>query len=185
MANIANIRGFYPVQSLTGGPGSVRRYAALAADGTAIGRGDFVTAQGTAGAPTDYGSALGIPVVAQSATGGVLEGGAMNYRAASVLASVWVETDPNQIYLGRVNGAANAIANTDAGLNADFVVAAANTTTGHSQMQINGATEATTNTLDLKLLRFEPYAGNDDSLANPHWYVRINRHRLVDQVAGV
>lgn len=184
MANQAILRGFMPVGNTGGGPGYIRRFAHLAADGVAVGRGDFVTATGAVGTPTDYGSNLGIPVVAQSATGGVLEGASLNYIVLSTLGSVWAQTDPNTIFEGRVNG--TGIANADQQLNANFVVTAvANVTTGLSQMEINGASEATTNTLDLRLLHVLPYVGDDDTLTNPHYLVRINRHRYVDQVAGI
>lgn len=188
MANAAYIRGFQAVGTIGGGSGKIQRFAALAADATVIGRGDFVTATGASGQPTDFGAAgyvAKVPVAAQSATGGVFAGASLTFRDASLLRSIWVNVDPNTLYEGRIDGGANAVAAADAQLNANIIVAAANTTTGWSQMQIDGTTEATTNTLDLKLLNFLPYVGNDDTLANPHWLVRINRHRYVDQVAGV
>lgn len=184
MANAGNLRGFTPVYNTGGGPGYVRRFAHLAADGVAIGTGDIIKATGAAGAPTDYGSKQSIPVAAQAATGEVESGVSLNYIVLSTLGSVWAQTDPNTICEGRVNG--TGIANTDQQLNANFVVTAvANVTTGFSQMEINGATEATTNTLDLRLLHFVPYVGDSDALTNPHYLVRLNRHRYVDQIVGV
>jgi hypothetical protein len=57
------------------------------------------------------------------------------------------------------------------------------TTTGLSATTINNATEATTNTLDLKIIGLANKPNNAVG-ESAKWIVRINRHQYVDQVAG-
>ena len=185
MANPTAQGGFTAVGNITGGPGRIERYSAPASYATAIGRGDLTLITGAVSTPTDFGGGKGLAVVNQAAASDVPNGATITHRAASILASVFVETDPNTLYEARVNGGANAIAVADSQLNADWVTGVMNADTGLSLYMIDGTTEATTNTLGLKLLRPIPYAGDDDTLAQPRWLVRLNRHRYVDQIAGV
>jgi hypothetical protein len=63
--------------------------------------------------------------------------------------------------------------------------------TGQSGMTLDNTTEATANTLDLKIVGMPNRADNDvgsavgTGEAASKLYVRINRHRFVNQVAGV
>jgi hypothetical protein len=65
------------------------------------------------------------------------------------------------------------------------VVGTGSTVTGYSAMELNNATEATTNTLDLKIVGVVNRADNDPASASTKFLVRINRHRIANQVAGV
>src|SRR3990167_4571777 len=76
-----------------------------------------------------------------------------------------------------------SLAAADTGLNADVVVAARNATTGISNMEINGDSEATTATLDLRLLRLAPYVGNA-AWTNARWFVLCNDVAQEDLKAG-
>jgi hypothetical protein len=185
MANIAENGGFQPVASLSGGPGHTGRYSAPATYGTGIGKGDLTLITGAVNVDTTYGGPHSLAEVNQAAATDVTNGAAMNYRAASVLGSVFVEEDPSTIYLATVNGAANAIAVADSQLNTNWVVGTASTVTGLSLYTLNGAAENTTNTLGVRLLRPYPFIGEDDTLATPRWMCLINRHRYVNQIAGV
>ena len=66
-------------------------------------------------------------------------------------------------------------------MNANFVVAAGSTVTGLSGVELNNATEATTNTLDLHIVGFVNRAGNDVG-EHAKWLVRINRTELISLV---
>jgi hypothetical protein len=65
------------------------------------------------------------------------------------------------------------------------VIAAGSTVTGISGTTLNNATEATTNTLDVKLVEVVNRADNTVGSASGGYLVRLNRHRFVDQLAGV
>jgi hypothetical protein len=69
-------------------------------------------------------------------------------------------------------------------LNANFVVAAASTVTGLSATTIDNSTEATTNTLDLKIVGLANKPNNEVG-ASAKWIVKINRHQFANQIAGV
>jgi hypothetical protein len=63
-------------------------------------------------------------------------------------------------------------------------VVAGSTTTGLSGTVLDNTTEATTNTLVCKIVAPINRPNLSIGLAN-RWLVRINRHRLVDQLIGV
>jgi len=80
----------------------------------------------------------------------------------------------------------NGLAVTDVGLNVNFVVTSAgSTTTGESGFEIDDATEATTNTLDLRIHSLVNRDDNDIALANMKVLVTVNRNWTTDQIAGV
>lgn len=187
-------RGLVPVSDAYGKPynGAFREYSVAAGDGTAIYVGDPVTTVGVGTGQTIDGKVM-IDVV-QAATGNVITGvvvgvkpvtaTSLPYRAASTQRILYVCDDPNMLFeIQEVSGGTALTAN-DIGLNANFVVAAGSTTTGYSGVELNNATEATTNTLDLKIMGF---VNRPDNAIGEHakWLVRINRHRHVDQLAGV
>jgi hypothetical protein len=184
--------GLKPVRYVSGAPynGAVNAYSTASGDGTAIFVGDPVTLSGTS-QTIDGNVYLDVD---QSATGDVLAGvvvavkpdtrDSLIHRAASTVRILYVADDPNLLFeIQEVSGGTALTAN-DAGLNANFVVAAGSATTGQSGVELNNATEATTNTLDLKIIGL---ANRPDNAIGEHakWLVRINRHRYVDQVAGV
>jgi hypothetical protein len=72
----------------------------------------------------------------------------------------------------------------DLGLNVSFAAGTPSTVTGKSGATVDNSTEATTNTLALKLVGVSSRPNNaiGDSC---RWLVRLNRHRYVDQLAGV
>lgn len=173
MANRDWPHGFIPVGSQTGGEaGYIRNYNKVVGMSTAIGRFDLVDPQ-----------ASGVDV-AQAAAGGPYLGVSLNYGAASSATTHNVLIlRPDSIIEGQTDG---SLATADANLNANFVVAAASTTTGLSQMEINAATEDTTSTLDLHLLRLAPYIDNVTG-TNSRWFCVPNRLYFVSQAspAGV
>ena len=64
------------------------------------------------------------------------------------------------------------------GLNFNIVVAAGNTTTGVSGMELDGSSGATTNTLPLKLIGMVDRPDNDPTAANMKCLVMFNAHAM-------
>jgi hypothetical protein len=194
MANPDIVRGLVPVGYVGGAPynGAFREYSVAAGNGTAIYVGDPVTAAGVGTAQTINGKVM-LDVV-QAATGDIITGvvvgvkpdtaTSLPYRAASTQRVLYVADDPDLLFeIQEVSGGTALTAN-DLGLNANFVVGSGSTVTGYSGVELNNSGEANTNTLDLKLIGFK---NAPDNAIGEHakWLVRINRHRYVNQLAGV
>ena len=192
MANADTPFGLRPVSMLDGSPysASVRVFSTASGDATAIYLGDPVILSGTVSTVNgrDY------PDVDQAATGNVIAGVVVGvipetdastiYRAASTTRLLMVETGADVLFEIQDVSGGTALTTAAIGLNCDFVVAAGSTTTGQSGVELNNATEATTNTLDLQIVDFVPRA---DNAAGEHgkWLVRINRSQWANQVAGI
>ena len=178
------VKGFTPVGLISGGSyhGKLRRVSFAAADSTACFIGDFVklTANADAAGTT--------PVVAQSGVGDISVGvlvslepdttdegtlSAANYRRASTLRYGQVAWGPDVLYSCQEDSVGNSMPITDAGLNCDVIIAAGNTTTGASGMELDSTTAATTNTLALRLHAVENKVGNKLG-DNADWLVSIN-----------
>lgn len=187
------IGGLRPVRKVTGEPynGAYRTYAVPASDGTAIYPGDLVTHVGTSS--TVNGNQY--QNVTRSATGDVFAGVVVGvqpvttnstiYRAASELRLVYVADDPNLLFAASDGASGTAFTADDVGLNCNIVVAAGSTVTGRSGTTLDNTTEAATNTLDVKLVELINQADNIYGSASATWLVRLNRHRFVNQIAGV
>ena len=170
MANVDNPHGFPSAGSLDGRPGYFRNYDHIATDAVAIGFNDLVerTAAGTD--------------VVQASAGGPFLGISLANGTASTLYTVPVEIlTAATIVEGQTD---LSLVTADTGLNADVLVAARNATTGISNMEINSATEATTSTLDLRLLRLNPAVGNASG-TNSSWFCIVNDVGIGDLKAGV
>lgn len=199
MANANLPMGAKPVADLTGRPwtGGGREYSVPSGDGTAISIGDFVKLVGT----SQYINGQTFADVARAATGDVVVGVVISvcadtrdsliYRAASTQRRLLVCDDPNAMFEMQQVSTGTPLTANDIGFNADFVVAAGSTYNGLSGTCINNVGEATTNTLDLKLVGMPNRADQDPGsavgtgAASSNFYVRINRHQYVNQVAGV
>ena len=191
MANADTPFGLRPVSHLDGSPynGAVRQYAFAAGDATAAYVGDPVILSGTA--QTIDGVVY--PDVDQAATGDVIVGvivgfkpvtqDSLIYRAASTQRIAYV-APPNLLYEIQEVSGGTALTTAAIGLNANFVVGSGSTVTGYSGVELNNATEATTNTLDVQIVGISPRADNE---AGEHakWLVRINRSQFANQVAGI
>jgi len=160
-------------------------------DGTAIGIGDPVLALGTGTTNADGTVTKDVKI---AATTDVIEGvvvavlpdtrDSLLYRAANTARRLLVCDDPDALFeIQEVSGGTPLTAD-DIGLNASIAVGSPSTVTGKSGATLDNTTEAGTNTLALKLVEFvnRPDNAIGDSAK---WLVRINRHRYVDQVAGV
>ena len=191
MPNTDSAFGLRPVSNLDGSPynGAVREYSTAAGDATAIFIGDPVILSGT----SQTIDGVIYADVDQAATGDVIVGvvvgvkpvtdDSLTYRAASTQRILMV-APPNLLYeIQEVSGGTALTAN-DIGLNANFVVGSGSTTTGYSGVELNNATEATTNTLDLQIVGFVNRADNAIG-EHAKWLVRINRSQFGNQVAGI
>lgn len=192
MANADTAFGLRPVRYMSGAPynGAANIYSTVTGDGTAIYIGDPVILSGT-------GSTINGNVyndVDQAATGDVITGVVVGvipdtqestkYRAASTQRLLLVADDPGLLFEIQEVSGGTALTADAIGLNANFVVAAGSTVTGQSGVELNNATEATTNTLDLQIVGFQ---NRVDNVIGEHakWLVRINRHQRANQVAGI
>jgi hypothetical protein len=108
-------------------------------------------------------------------------GVAMNYCAAS--GKVLVCDGIDQKFMVQADDA-TIDAQTDIGLNYDIVVAAANTTYKRSGMELDASTQATTNTLPLRLLAVDKQIDNALG-ANVKCIVKINNHQLGNASVGL
>jgi hypothetical protein len=192
MANDNTPKGLVPVRSVNGQPytGGGNIYSVAAGDGTLLGLGDLVKLAGTGQTINDNAYAD----VVRAATGDVFVGVVVSvipvtrdstvYREASTQRLLEVCDDPNMLFEVQEGGGGTAMAINDLGLNANIVVANANTTTGWSGTLLDNSTPpATTNTFDLKVVGFVNKANNAVG-ASAKWLVRINRHLYANQVAG-
>lgn len=191
MPNASNVNGATPVRTLLGAAytGGGRLYSVPAGDSTAILIGDFVKLAGTAQTIGDVTYAD----VARAATGDVIVGVCTGvvpvtrdstiYREASTQRVIQVCDDPHMLFEIQESAGGTAFTINDIGLNANFVVAAGSTTTGFSGTTIDNSTEATTNTLDLKIVGLANKPNNEVG-ASAKWIVKINRHQYANQVAG-
>lgn len=191
MANTNVPTGLNPVRYLGGNPynGAVNYYSVAAGYGTAMYIGDPVVDIGT----TQLVNGTYYKDVQLAATTDVITGvivavipdtrDSLIYRAASTLRILAVCDDPNVLYEVQ-EATGGGLAAADLGLNVSFNAGTPSTVTGRSGLTINTATEATTNTLALKLygISSRPDNAAGDSCK---WIVRLNRHRYVDQLAGV
>ncbi|MFA6244574.1 MAG: hypothetical protein WC655_26765, partial [Candidatus Hydrogenedentales bacterium] len=162
MANVDSPFGLKPVRYLSGAPynGAVNYYSTVTGDGTAIYIGDPVITSGTASTI----DGMIYQDVDQAATGDVITGVVVGvvpvtrestiYREASTQRILMVADDPGLVFEIQEVSGGTALAANDIGLNANFVVAAGSTTTGLSGVELNNATEATTNTLDVQIVGF-------------------------------
>lgn len=192
MANVDSPFGFRPAGNLHGAPysGSVRVFSTASGNGTAIFVGDPVILSGTSSTV----NGVVYTDVAQAATGNVIAGvvvgvipvtaDSLIYRAASTTRLLMVETDPSAVFEIQEVSGGTPLAAADIGLNANFVVAAGSTVTGLSGVELNNATEAGTNTLDVHIVGMTP---REDNAVGEHakWLVRINRSQWANQVAGL
>ena len=194
MANANRPFGLRPHSSLNGGPynGNIRQYCVPATDTTAIFIGDPVKLAGseskvnaddmlfptaTKAASTEVVAGVCVGVIPTPSDLSVL------YRKASTAMYILVDTDPNTIYAVQGNNA--TWDGDDVGLNANFTVSTASTTTGTSNLVLNQSTAATTTTLDLQILGSAPIIDNDLSGVYPVILVRLNNHQFVDGVTGL
>lgn len=183
MANVDRPSGLRPVRTLSGTPFKIEECYILAADGTATFIGDAVKLSGT-------GHTDGTPAVVQAAAGdalyGVVVGFApdptnltLNYRTASTLRKCFVVVGTDVVYEIQEDSDGGDMAVTDIGKCGDVVVAAGNTATGRSAMELDSSNvQAVDAGGQLRVLRLVPREDNAIG-TNAKWEVIIAEHSLL------
>jgi hypothetical protein len=200
MANVDSPFGLRPVRYLNGAPwnGQVRRYLIPSSDGTAVFIGDPVKPGGSAGAAglmVDGVPAYGLQDVVQAAAGDPVLGVVVGFepiksnletkhRLASTARIAYVCDDPNVVFEIQEVSGGTALAATEVGLNVNFVVGSGNTTTGLSGVELNNSGEATTATLNCRILGLVQREDNDYG-EHAKWEVLLMAHSFRAGVAGV
>jgi hypothetical protein len=107
------------------------------------------------------------------------------YGAASTAYYVLVDDDPDTLFEIQEDAVGGALAITDVGLNADFIVAAGNAYTKRSGVMLDTSTKATTAGLPLKIIGVTPRPNNEVGSANSKVLVKINLHTEAHGAAGI
>ena len=206
MANVDRPNGFKPVMHLTGAPfnGQGRKYMIGAADANAAAVGDLVILSDAAA--TDGYAAVEpvnaatitaavivgaiISVLPFNDTGGVSSGASPTldtplYRVASTKRFVIVADSPDLLFEVQEDSVSGNIALASVGLNAGFVAATPNTTTGFSNFKLDSSSVATTNTLPLQIMGVVQRVDNVVPDTNGRFLVRINTHAYHGSVTAV
>lgn len=193
MANANVVRGLIPVrgvnsQYVTGGP---RLYSHAAGDATALFVGDPVKLAGT----SQTINGVSTPDVVRAASGDVMVGvvvgflpssrDALNYGAASTAYQVFVDDDPDTLFEIQDTNSGTALTLADVGLNVNLTIGAGSTAYGTSGVTLDNTSEATTATLDVKIINVVNRADVDNADTPRRFLVRLNRHQHSNQVAGV
>jgi len=192
MANVDRPNGFRPVQHLNGSTynGAFRKYYS---PNDNLFMGDLVEAETTGVRSGDgiYGTVDRIDAAGDVIVG-VVVGWEANpdalsnlYHAASSTYAVYIADARDLIMEAQSDDATMVLG--DVGLNISPTVTAGSTTTGASNMELDGNTAATTNTLTLRIVGAVDRADNDaaDSTANTRWLVAINSAASANLIAGV
>lgn len=172
MPNVNNPHGLRPImRNFDGGPSEAREFSKTAAVATAIFRNDAVCI--VTGATIQPGRAT------------AFVGVSLDYGKASTLTQHRIIASPTAIFVAQDNDAAVGLLAADLGKNANLSTAVAgNAIQGISGMQIDKASVATTNTLDLMLLNLHPVPDNDFG-PNARVEVLFNRHFFAPGRTGV
>ena len=192
MANIDRPQGMKPVRYASGAPynGAFNTYLVQAADATAIYIGDIVDLDGDAGGAGEsvYGIDVeGMASVTKAAVAGPILGVVVGvspnqdnlsqrYRVASTARLVRVADDPSLLFEVQEVSGGTALTSAAVGLNSNLVGTGGSTTTGVSAAELDNTTEATTNSLAVRLVGL---SRRPDNAFGEHakWLVMINDHR--------
>jgi hypothetical protein len=191
MPNIDAVKGAFPVMHLDGSPytGKTNMYLVPSGDGTALFVGDFVKRGGSAGAAgtvVNGQDVEGMPTVIQAAATDTLLVGvvvgflpnqdnlSLKYRVASTNRIALVADAPDLVFEIQEDSVGGALSADEVGENADITVAAGNTTTGLSGMELDSSDHKTA-TAQLRILGLVKKPDNAIG-TNAKWLVMINEH---------
>jgi hypothetical protein len=200
MSSVDAAFGFIPYGDVL----RVQRYAVNTAPTVNIAPGDLLTAGGAVvstpkgylmdvddGAVMDGTAAILGAVVAVEDE----DGAPLSYMAAgrvgngTIAGYVMIADHPMQLFLAQEDGDTNAIDLAEGSQNADAIsatLAAPNTDTGRSTMEIDSTTAGTSADLNLKLIAPHPDdTPADDTNCHARWICQINEHYYGDTIAGV
>ena len=192
MANADAPFGFRPVNR-DGSPynGATMRCVIPAGDGTATFIGDAVKLDGTSinGYATVVQAAAGDPVLGVvTAFEADPDGLGNQYRLASTQRFCQVAMATDGYFEVQSDDDTTALAITDVGNNANFVVGSGSTVTGMSAMELDSSGATTTATLDLQIVGFPERADNllsGTGSTNKNVIVRFNDPQLKHGRTGV
>lgn len=175
MANRDNPHGLRPLmRTMSGGFPVIEQFTKDAAEAAAIFIFDAVNQEADGN------------IEANSATPGttLYTGVSLNHGAASKETKHLVIVSPDAVFEAQDNNDTDGIAAADIGLNANIELNAGNANTLISGHEIDESTAATTNSLDVKLLKKLDVPDNE---FGPWCRVEImfNKHRRAPGVAGV
>jgi len=190
-------QGLRPVGTLGGMPfeGQLSEYPITNTYASSMFTGDPVTlaADGTVVRGVAGGACLGVFMGCKY----IDSTGTMQHRAswpgnpgiqAGTQAVALICDEPNMMFSIQETNAAGAAGTpltlADVGLNANFLFTAGNLATGQSAVSLDNGTEATTSTLNLKIIRLDPTPGNAVG-AFANWIVAWNSHLFKAGVTGV
>lgn len=111
--------------------------------------------------------------------------------SGNVNAQAFVVDDPNVLFdiqcvgTGAITNSANTIKQADINYNYNFHSGNGSTGSGQSGFYLDMTTQATTSTLNLKLVRLSPNITNAFGVLYNNGLVRINNHYNANQTAGV
>jgi hypothetical protein len=193
MANVDRPNGLRPVGTGLGAPwnGKVNMYVVESANDTAIFVGDLVKLNGTAGeaGETSFGLDVeGMPEIIQAAAGnkavGVVVGFLPNqdnlmqkHCPSETRRVALVSDDPNTVYEIQEVSGGTALTSAAVGLNVDVVVAAGNTVTGNSGMELDNSTEAADAALNFQILGLVKRVDNAIG-EHAKWLVKVSDHEF-------
>ena len=206
MANANVPRGLIPYRKFDEGyvTSGVGIYYVPSSYATALYIGDPVDivsgSNDTIGTPAVQLATVGSPILGVMV--GIVDGGPEGaivtvtrdmpiYHQASTAGYIAVMEDPNALYEIQDDASTQATApKLWAGKNANLVSGTGSTTTGFSGWQLAASTVATTNTLDLKIIRPLQQADNvigtsANTNMNAKWLVKLNNSRFANQIAGI
>jgi hypothetical protein len=207
MANANVPKGLIPYRHFDGSVynGSFGVYYVPSSYGTALYIGDPVDIKSgsndSIGTPSVILATVGSPILGVCI--GIVDGGPEGnlitvtrdlpiYHPASTGQYIAVCEDPTVLYMVQDDASTqNSFAPTVwAGKNANLVAGSGSTTTGFSGWQLAASTVATTNTLDVKIIRPLQQADNVigtsvNTNMNAKWLVKLNNLRFANQTAGV
>lgn len=190
-------KGLEPVRMVDGSAwtGALNSYQIASTYATALYTGDPVTvlADGTIGVGVAGSAIVGVfqGVKFTDSTGRVrfekYWPGNPGILTGSTVEALVID-DPNVVFTiqetNNLGAAGTPLALADRGLNANFLYTAGSAATGMSAASLDNTTEATTSTLNLKILQLDPTPGNAvGSFAN--WLVMINNHLYRGGVTGI
>lgn len=192
MANANTPFGLWPSRDTSGRVwnGAANIYYVATTLGTGVFLGDPVI-------PTGTSDANGIPgVTLASAGGGAYQIGPMVgivnggepiitvtrdmpiYRPASTAQYILVADDPNLLFKMQEDSVGGSLSADAASANVDLISGTGSTATGYSGWLLDSSTVNTTNTLQMRLIRFLQETDNTVASANSKWLCRINLHSL-------
>lgn len=188
MANNNNPFGFRPIIRAGGAPFSMTEYAKPASDSHAIFMFDIVN-KVTGAVALPENSTYNLPTIQtgyQGTPGTTLwQGASLSYGAASTATVHPVADEIDCLFIGQCKTGTTISTSSHVGKNANISqTTAGSTTTKQSGLTVDGATIATTSSLDLRIQRvamISPNAEGDSAILE----VLINKHELGQQTAGV